>query len=168
MRVSKKGSTLLILTILLVSIISGCNEKVEENAEVATVAVVTFDLATAKSEIKAANNNFKAFFAAVDSVGLSNLYTQDTKFMMNGAPAISGRENVLTTFSGIMSSGITGADLRTLEVWGTDEYITEEGEYSLFAGDAEADHGKYLVLWKNVNGEWKLHRDIFNTDVSAE
>ena len=168
MKVSKISATLLVLTILLVSIISSCNEKVEENTEAETVAEVTFNLVIAKANIEAANDNFQDLFAAVDSVGLSNISTQDTTLMMNGAPAISGRENVLTAFSGIMNSGITSVGLKTLEVWGTDEYITEEGEYSVGAGDAKADHGKYLLLWKNVNGEWKRHRDILNTDVSAE
>ena len=33
-------------------------------------------------------------------------------------------------------------------------------------GDAEgnvADHGKFMVVWKRVGDEWKLHRDIWNT-----
>ena len=27
------------------------------------------------------------------------------------------------------------------------------------------DKGKFIVLWKNVDGKWKLFRDIFNSDM---
>ncbi len=166
MKNSTKFLTLLAMSLLVVSFIASCNKKAEEHTE--TVIESTFNLTTAKAEIEAANNEFMTLFASVDSIGLSNLYTQDTKFMMTGSSAIKGRESVVSAFSGIMKSGISRIDLNTIEVWGNDGLITEEGEYSLYAGDTQADHGKYLVLWKNEDGKWKLHRDIFNTDVSAE
>lgn len=161
-------SLLLTLILIAVFLISSCNKKVDESTAMETVAEPTFNLESAKAEIEAANKEFMAFFTAVDSVGLSNLYTEDSKLMMNGNPAITGRENVVSTFSSIMKSGISRANLKTIEVWGNDEIITEEGEYALYVGDDQADHGKYIVLWKNEDGKWKLHRDIFNTDVTAE
>jgi len=27
------------------------------------------------------------------------------------------------------------------------------------------DKGKYIVIWKKVDGEWKYYRDIFNSDL---
>ena len=141
-----KNSTQFLTTLFLLITFSflslSCNEKVEENTNSETVNESAFNLEIAKSEIEAANNEFKSFIAAADSVGLSNLYTQDTKFMMTGAPAINGRENVISTFSAIMNSGISNVDLKTVEVWGTNDLITEEGEYALYAGDDIADHGK--------------------------
>jgi len=152
--------------LLIASSITSCSEKEEKTVEMVTEPA--FDLATAKSEIEAANKEFMDFFAAKDSVGLANLYTQDAKFMMNGAPAITGRQNIQSTMSGFMQSDITSMELITIDVWGTEDMVVEEGEYLLHAGDTEADHGKYLVLWKKANGNWKLHRDIFNTNLPAE
>ena len=168
MKYSTKYLFLIAASVLLIFSIIGCKENVEEKTETEIVTEAPFDLASVRGEIEAANNDFKTFFEAVDSVGLSNLYTKDTKLMMNGAPAILGKENVQSTFSGIMNSGITSVNLNTVEVWGTSDLITEEGEYTLYAGEDKADHGKYIVLWKNVEGKWKLHRDIFNTDVVPE
>ncbi|MDN3667821.1 SgcJ/EcaC family oxidoreductase [Echinicola jeungdonensis] len=158
--------TLAAIPLLFASSISSCSEKAEESVE--KVVEPTFDLATAKSEIVAANKEFMEALAAMDSVGLANLYTQDAKFMMTGAPAYTGRQDIQSALSDIMNSGITGVDLRTVEVWGTEDMVVEEGEYTLFAEDSEADKGKYLVLWKKENGNWKLHRDIFNSNMPAE
>ncbi len=82
--------------------------------------------------------------------------------------AIPGIENIQSTFSGIIKSGISNANLRTIEVWGTEDLITEEGEYSLFVGETEVDQGKYLVLWKKEDGKWKFFRDIFNSNLPAQ
>ena len=164
----KKALTLIIMSLLFITVFSSCNEKIEEVHETETVVEDEFNLVTAKKEIVAANAEFKAYFASSDSIGLGNLYTEDTKFMMTGAPAITGRASVVSTFSAIMKSGITSVNLKTVEVCGNNEFITEEGEYSLYAGETQADYGKYLVLWKNEEGKWKLHRDIFNTNASAE
>ena len=44
----------------------------------------------------------------------------------------------------------------------------EVGRYRLLAaGDALADHGKYIVVWKNHSGTWKLHLDIWTTSQPA-
>lgn len=67
-----------------------------------------------------------------------------------------------------MKSGISRAVLITVEVWGTEDLITEEGEISLFAEEDEVYQGKYMVLWKKDDGKWKLFRDIFNSNLPAE
>ena len=163
----KKSTNFLVaVTLLFVFSITSCDNKTEEVTE--TVAEPTFDLATAKAEIEAANQGFMTAFAAGDSVGLASLYTQDGKIMMNGSPAISGRSDIQSVMSAIINSGITGVDLRTIDVWGTENLITEEGELSLFAGDTEVDQGKYIVLWKKEGGKWYLFRDIFNSNMAAE
>ena len=67
-----------------------------------------------------------------------------------------------------MKSGVTSINLKTIDVWGIENLITEEGEISLFVEKAEVYKGKYIVLWKKVDGKWKLFRDIFNSDLPAE
>jgi ketosteroid isomerase-like protein len=158
--------TLATLTLLLVSSITGCSNQTEEVTE--AIAESTFSLETAKTEIVAANKEFITFFSASDSVGVASLYSQDAKFMMNGAPAISGRKNIQSVISGIMNSGISSVNLITIDVWGTENLITEEGELSLFAGDVEVDQGKYIILWKKEDGKWNLFRDIFNSNLAPE
>jgi ketosteroid isomerase-like protein len=158
--------TLMTMTLLFISSITSCNKKTEEIK--VTVVEPTFNLTTAKAEIVSANKEFMAYFAASDSVGLANLYTQDAKFMNTGSPAVTGRKNIQSAISGIINSGISSANLITIEVWGTEDLITEEGELTLFVEEAEVYQGKYLVLWKKDDGKWKLFRDIFNSNLPAE
>lgn len=166
MKNSAKCLTQIVVTLFFIFSITSCNKKAEETKE--TVVEPTFNLATAKGEIVDANKEFSVLFAANDSIGLSKLYTQDAKFMNNGAPAVTGRKNIQSAISGIMDSGVTNINLTTIDVWGMENLITEEGEISLFVEDAEVYKGKYIVLWKKVDGKWKLFRDIFNSNLPAE
>jgi ketosteroid isomerase-like protein len=44
----------------------------------------------------------------------------------------------------------------------------EVGAYKITGpGQQVLDTGKYIVVWKKEDGQWKLHRDIFNTSVAA-
>ena len=166
MKKSTNFLPLIAVTLLFVFSIISCNNKVEETTE--TVTEPTFNLTTAKAEMVALSIEWMAFVAAGDSVGLANMYAQDAKFMMDGAPAISGRKNIQSTFSGMMKSGISRGDLIIIDVWGTENLLAEEGELSLFVGDTEVDQVKYIVLWKKEEGKWKLFRDIFNSNLPAK
>ena len=44
----------------------------------------------------------------------------------------------------------------------------EVGTYVLVGeGGKTLDNGKYVVIWKRDGGQWKLHRDIWNTSMPA-
>jgi ketosteroid isomerase-like protein len=35
------------------------------------------------------------------------------------------------------------------------------------ASGKQIDRGKYITVWKKQQGQWKLHRDIWNTSMPA-
>jgi ketosteroid isomerase-like protein len=53
-----------------------------------------------------------------------------------------------------------------LEVYGQGKTATEVGEYTLRdkAGNT-IDRGKYIVIWRQEGGGWKLLRDMFSTNM---
>jgi hypothetical protein len=66
------------------------------------------------------------------------------------------------------TEGFTDYYLETIDVEAHGDTAIEIGRYRLLAaGDVVADQGKYIVVWKNDNGAWKLHRDIWTTSQPA-
>ena len=126
-----------------------------------------FDLAAAKTSIEAANAEFAAMVSQGDSVGLANIYTTDGKLMGANMPVAAGRSNIQSAFSGMFNAmGKMGIKLTTIEVWGDENAVTEEGTFSMSDKDGkEIDKGKYLVVWKMEDGKWKLFRDCWNSDL---
>ncbi|MCX6299678.1 MAG: DUF4440 domain-containing protein [Bacteroidetes bacterium] len=132
-----------------------------------------FDLVNAKKEIEAANKKIAEFIAKGDSVGVADAYGKDGTLMVNnmpsiGGPSIGGKDKLTSFWGGFIKLGIGSLTLNTLEVWGDENFITEEGLFEVTLKDGkQADKGKYIVIWKKEDGNWKLHRDMSNTDLPA-
>ena len=127
----------------------------------------TFDLANAKKEIEAANVQLTELLAKGDSVGMAASYSSDGAFMGSNSPSLKGKDNLTSFWGGFIRTG-SSVSLTTVEVWGDENYITEEGLFEIKAKDgAVVDKGKYIVLWKKEDGKWKLHRDMSNSDLPA-
>lgn len=114
-----------------------------------------FDLVKAKTEIEAANQQTMDAFAKGDSVGLANMYTDDAKLMFTGMPVAEGKAAIQSVFGGIIQSGVTKVELKTGEVWGTEDLLAEEGGVTIYVKDQIVSQEKFIVLWKKVNGQWK-------------
>jgi len=124
-----------------------------------------FDLNNAKKEIEAANKEISDLLLKGDTVGVANIYSQNGKLMVNNMPSIEEKEKIASFFSVLTKMG-AGISLTTLEVWGDENYITEEGLLEIKLKDGKiADKGKYIVVWKKEDGKWKLHRDLSNSDL---
>jgi ketosteroid isomerase-like protein len=49
--------------------------------------------------------------------------------------------------------------------WGIADVAHETGSYRITGPDGKVlEKGKYTVIWKRDGGQWKLHRDIWNSD----
>jgi len=117
-----------------------------------------------KTDIAAANEKFVAAFSRGDAAAIASLYGMDGQVLAPHNQAISGKEAIQVFWKGVMNMGVKAAKLETLEVDNYGDTTSELGKYSL-QGEAgqEVDTGKYVVIWKLEGGQWKLHRDIWNS-----
>ncbi|WP_461111961.1 YybH family protein [Spirosoma jeollabukense] len=116
--------------------------------------------------IIAANQTFMDIFSkGAETMG--DLYTTDAIIYPPGGDAISGDAAIGAFWKGAYGMGITKANLETAEAEPAGEQIIEVGNYTLYGGDSVLDKGKYMVVWKQEGGNWKLHRDIWNTSMPA-
>lgn len=118
-------------------------------------------------EIADANKNFMQAFDSTDAAVLSDCYVADAKLFPPNSDVVVGNENIQKAFQGFMDNGISKAELETVNAESYGNVANEEGRYKLYVGDKEVDQGKYIVVWKKVNGQWKMFRDIFNSSNPA-
>ena len=159
----KTLKTFLVTTLLSSTLFFSC-----KNAETDAPAKSTFDLATAKTEIEAANKVTMEAFAKGDSVAIANMYADDAKLMFTGMPAVVGKAGIQSVFGGYIKGGVNKIDLKTAEVWGTEDLLAEEGAVTIYVGDQIVGQEKFIVLWKKVGGQWKIMRDIANSDLAPQ
>ena len=146
--------------VLITGLLSSCN-----NEGAKTEAAAGFSLDSAKAAIAANSTVYGACFGSGDSTAFANCYTSDACISPTGMPKMCGKQAILGFFNGGRKMGITNIALTTEEVMGGREAVVETGKYEMFVGDkVSVEKGKYIVVWKEENGKWKMHRDIWNSD----
>ncbi len=118
--------------------------------------------------IAAADENFMATFKRGDAAGMSVLYTENGQLLPPNSDFITGKPAIQAVWQSVMDMGIKAAKLETVELEGHGDTAIEIGKYTL-SGEADQvmDKGKYVVIWKQEHGQWKLHRDIWNSSMLA-
>jgi uncharacterized protein (TIGR02246 family) len=121
-----------------------------------------------RPEIESANAQFISAFKRGDATALASLYTSGAQLLPAHSDFVRGTAAIRTFWQSVIDMGLKDAILETIEVEGHGDTAIETGRYRLLApGDVIADQGKYIVVWKNDNGAWKLHRDIWTTSQPA-
>ncbi len=121
-----------------------------------------------RAAIEAQNAKFSEALRAGDAAAIAALYTEDGRVLPPNGPAASGRGALAAFWGGVIGAGIADATLTTEEVSFAGDLAAEVGRATLTARDGSvADEVKYIVLWKRVDGVWRLHRDIWNSNRAA-
>jgi uncharacterized protein (TIGR02246 family) len=119
-----------------------------------------------KSEIDAANQKFGAAYARGDAAAMARLYTPHATVFPPGSDMVSGREGIQKFWAGAYTSGLKIAGLQTVSVEQYGNAAREIGRFTAEAPNAQKQmtklDGKYVVIWKRVNGTWMLDSDIWN------
>jgi ketosteroid isomerase-like protein len=119
-------------------------------------------------QIAATNRRLSAAIGAGDPAAAAACYTEAGQFLVPNLEPLVGRSAIEGFFQGALDTGVTALELETLELELHGDTACEIGRYTL-RGEARksVDRGKFVVLWKNVGGDWLLHRDIINTSMPA-
>lgn len=108
-----------------------------------------------------------AVFGKRNFDALDEIYTADARILPPGAPMITGRKGIKEFWSNlIQSTNAKSAVLTSVEVIQAGDGAVEIGRAVLSIepqGQAATDiEVKYVVYWKQEDGRWKWHVDIWN------
>ena len=128
-------------------------------------------MSDAREAIEAADREFVSAFNQGDAAGVAALYTADGKILPPNMEMMQGRDAVQAFWQGAMDMGCKTAALDIEDLVEQGEVIIEIGKYTLTIQPAEGgtitDRGKYVVIWKQEDGAWKLDIDIWNSSLPA-
>lgn len=119
-----------------------------------------------KTEIDAANAEFARLFAEGDAAALAARYTENAQLMPPNVEMMSGQAAIGVYWKATLEGGASRLTLLALEVEQFGDTAIETGRAEI--ADAQGnvvDVAKYIVVWKRVGNEWKMHKDIFNSNL---
>ena len=127
------------------------------------------DLAAEEQRIRELDAAWVAAVAAKDAKATAAFYADDGRIMPQNAPGAEGLDAVGEVWSGLfrLKDFALTFEPTHIAVAEAGDIAYDIGTYSLaFTSDQGPvqDLGKYVVVWKKVNGEWKVAADIFNSN----
>jgi len=164
-------SKLLFLSISALMLAS-CEARREPASGVADDNAVTVDTKADEGAIRQQVTRWLQLVAAKDAAGIAQFYTEDGAVMPPNAPIAKGHASIQKTWASMMSS--PGFDLtfapEEIVLSSSGDMALDRGTYRLTiasSGRPQTDTGKYVVVWRKVDGEWKAAADIFNSDLPS-
>ena len=119
-------------------------------------------------EITKTNELFSEAFKRGDAGSVANLYTEAGQLGPANSDFLTSRSAIQGFIQGMMDSGIQSIQLITDEIEEFEGTAIEIGRFILKSGGDEiTDEGKFIVIWKQDLGNWKLYRGIINSSMPA-
>lgn len=122
--------------------------------------------ASITAEIRQVNDEFETHFEQGDAAALASLYTRRAMLLPAGMEPVQGTDKIESFWRVGMNMGMKQLKLKTTDVEELADTAIELGTYTVFGAQHQVlDQGKYLVVWKEEQGRWKLHQDIWNSSL---
>ena len=107
-----------------------------------------------------AKRNYDAF---------DQIYTSSARILPPGAPMVTGRDEIKKFWKGfIESANVVAGALESVDVMQAGSDIVEIGKAVIQVqpdqGERASMEVKYVVYWREEDGRWKWHVDIWNAN----
>ena len=94
---------------------------------------------------------------------LDKVYTANARILPPGAPMVHGRAAIKSFWREALASlGVVDSKLATVEAEPCGDSVLEIGKADLTVANNQIVEVKYVVHWKQEDGRWKWHVDIWN------
>ena len=104
-------------------------------------------------------------FAAQDAAGVASFYTEDAVLLPPDAEPLTGRAAIQEFFARTNAPGTPPVEFATVETLVFGDHAWRQGSFRVEGPGTDAPvSGKFVELWKKVDGAWLLHRDIWNAN----
>ena len=150
------------------------NGNTTSNAAKVDPAKPAVDRKAEETALKAADMAWAEAAGKKDVDATAGFMTDDGATLPPGEPIAKGKDAVRKGWSTLL--GLKDIEIKweptTVQVADSGEIGYTSGSYSLSYTDDKgakvSDKGKYLEVWKKVDGKWKCYLDMYNSDGPAK
>ncbi len=153
-------------------LISSCDSGKDTASDTTSETVASVTSAADEEAIRGQVARWLDLIKAKDAAAISQMYTEDGAFMPPNASIGKGRAVIEQNWAGLMA--LPGFELTfapdQIVISSSGDLAMDRGTYRMTVapdGEAQVDTGKYVVVWRKVDGEWKAAADIINSDLPA-
>jgi ketosteroid isomerase-like protein len=117
-------------------------------------------------QIQENTRKFSEYIVNADYDNIAASYTEDAKIFPRNVDIIDGQEKIKGYW--ILPEGVktTHHKVTALEIKVIGDEAYDYGYYegrSSRNGEESSRQGKYVIVWKKIDGNWKMYLDIWNS-----
>lgn len=118
---------------------------------------------------KSVTSGVENAFSRNDAAAFVSLFADDAEIVPGSGPIVRGLPEIGEFFSNQSADELT-FDTDTTDQLVREDLAIEQGTYRVrnVKVGKEVESGNYLNVWRKVNGNWKLYRATFNTEVAPK
>jgi uncharacterized protein (TIGR02246 family) len=158
--------------ILIAGFGASCKARDVEQAAGSTQEKTASTTESARQAIESTNSQWKQAALAGDASALAKLYAEDAVLQAPNLPQARGRSDIEGQFAKMLGE----TPFTSLELTLDDVVVAESGDLAYgigtftssgttAGGESWKDEGKYLSVFRHLNGDWKLAVDTWNSDM---
>ena len=115
--------------------------------------------------LDAATQTWVDAFNRGDAATIAGLHSADAQIMPPNGNLIEGHEAIQAFWQGFIDTGVKGS-LTSIEITVDGDMGYKVGTFRILDPEGgELDHGKFIEVWRCIDGKWQFHRDMWNSSV---
>jgi len=124
------------------------------------------DVAGLRRGIDESNRRFeKAFNGGDPAAAAQAVYTRNARILPPGAPMVEGRDAIAQFWTGAAKQlNVQRVELSTVDLQPLGDGAYEIGRATLTLAGGQSAVAKYVVIWRQEDGRWRWHVDIWNME----
>ena len=128
------------------------------------------DLTAIRGGVDETSRRFEEAFNRGDAAGAARLfYTRSARVLPPGVEMMQGLDRIADYWAAAAAApqmGVRRVELTTLELQPLGDGAYEIGRATLTLAGGQRVMPKYVVVWKQEDGAWRRHVDIWNMDTA--
>jgi len=105
---------------------------------------------------------FSKAYNAQDATAISTFYTDKAALLPPRSKALVGRQAIANHYGQAFNNGVEALIYKVIEIDQTGPGTAVEIGETRVKFKAQTIAGRSIHVWKNVNGEWFIHRDMYH------
>ncbi len=103
------------------------------------------------------------------AAGVAALYAGDAQLLPPDREVVGGRASIREFVATANPPGGPASEIATVETLMFGDHAFRQGSFKVKGPDGTPlETGKFLELWKKVDGKWLIHRDMRSSNAPAD
>jgi len=161
----KKAKHMMLIAVGIL-LVAACNNATKDTSSTEAAPKsdsASFDMSKAKATISDLDRQYEAALKKADTAALAAFYAPDALMLPPNSEPVK-QDAIAALWGSEIRMGVKELKITMDDLTGDADILIETGRAEIYGDNNKLlDKGKYVVVYRPENGQWKIFRDIWNS-----